>query len=191
MHLSESRHLLASGRVRAALALGVLVAPLGVNTMAYWSDTEVIRAGAVVAGDLDLKVNGGDGPLAGGLSVSGLNPGESKAAIYTLSNASRGANAAMQVTITSTSVDSGIPGTTAALSAKITNATTTDGSTCAGPSIHSATSFNGPLLVATPLELAPGTNRVVCVQATAASSAPRGGSAQIAMTFAATLKNPN
>lgn len=190
MHSSEPQRLASSVRMRAALALGLLVAPLGVNTMAYWSDTDVIKPGAVPAGTFDLKVNNLNGPIGLGTITPPMNPGESKATIFTLSNDSLGDHAVMLVTIGSTSSDGGTPGTTAALTAKVTADTWTNGSVCGGPPIQTDVSFNRPLLTK-PLEVASGVDRKVCIQATASGAAPPGGSATIAVTFAATLKNPN
>lgn len=182
-----------SVRLRAALALGVLVAPLGVNTMAYWSARAVVRPGPSVAGSFDLKVNGGDALTEAGLTVAGMAPGATTAAVFTISNASIADHATMLYTVSASAVDSAAAGTSAALVAKVTTdaAVTTVGGnrTCAGSGIQTGTSFNGTL-VGAPRTLAPGASQTLCIQATLGQGAPGGGSSAITVTFKAVQKDP-
>ena len=155
-------------RVRAALALGVLVAPLGVNTMAYWSSRVVIAPGAVQAGSFDLKVNGGDQQVALGLDVADMAPNTSTAAVVTLGNASSGDNSVMTYTVDAATADTAPTGTGAALTAKVTTAsavtTSSTGKSCEGTVVPSSASFSGTL-VATPQALPAGQSRTLCIQA--------------------------
>lgn len=188
------RRVLGSVRVRAALALGVLVAPLGVNTMAYWSSRVVIAPGAVQAGTFDLKVNGGDQQVALGLDVVDMAPNTSTAAVVTLSNASSGDNAVMTYTVDATTVDTAPTGTGAALTAKVTTAsavtTSGTGKTCQGTVVPSSSSFAGTL-VGTPQALPSGQSRTLCIQANLGPTAPAGGRTTITVTFKAVQKDPN
>ncbi|WP_457206559.1 SipW-dependent-type signal peptide-containing protein [Nocardioides sp. P5_C9_2] len=185
---------LGSVRVRAALALGVLVAPLGVNTMAYWSSRVVISPGTVRAGSFDLKVNGGDQQVALGLDVVDMARNTSTAAVVTLSNTSTGDNAVMTYTVDAVTADTAPTGTGAALTARVTTAsavtTSSAGKTCEGIVVPSSTSFAGTL-VGTPQSLPAGQSRTLCVQADLGPNAPAGGRTSITLTFKAVQKDPN
>jgi predicted ribosomally synthesized peptide with SipW-like signal peptide len=190
----ELRDVFATARFRAALALGVLVAPLGVNTMAYWSDRVVVEPGSVRAGTLDLKVNGADSLQQAGLSVADMTPGGTTATVFTVRNASVGDHAALTYTVAATATDVAPAGTSAALAAKVTTAGTTSpgpsGATCGGTSLPSSgTTFNGTL--AGPRELGVGESHTLCVQATLGSVAPAGGKSTITVTIKAVQRNPN
>lgn len=194
--LRRPRHVpgtIRSVRFRAVLALGVLVAPLGVNTMASWSSRAVITPGPVVAGSFDLKVNGGNALAEAGLRVDAMVPGTSTAAVFTVSNASVADHATLLYTIAAIAADGSPAGTAAALTAKVTTdgATTTTGGglTCAGTGIQTGTSFNGTL-VGTPRTLVPGASQKICIQATLAPTAPASGSSTITVTFRAVQKDP-
>ncbi len=183
-----------SARVRAALALGVLVAPLGVNTMAYWSARVVITPGSVQAGRFDLTVNGGDQQVALGLDVVDMEPNTSTAAVVTLRNASDGDNVVMTYTVDAATADSAPTGTGAALTARVTTAsavsTSATGKTCGGTVVPSSASFTGTL-VAAPQTLPAGQARTLCIQATLGPTAPAGGRTTITVTFRAVQKDPN
>ncbi|WP_107767207.1 M73 family metallopeptidase [Nocardioides terrigena] len=187
-------HVLGSVRVRAVLALGILVAPLGVNTMAYWSSRVVLAPGTVQAGTLDLTVNGANSLAEAGLTVGNMAPGATTAAVFTVRNASAGGNAVLTYTVHATAADAAPAGTSAALVAKVTTASTvtTSGTnkTCGGTVVTTAATFNGPL-VAAPRELGVGASQTLCVQASLAADAPAGGRSTITMTFKAVQKNPN
>ncbi len=74
--------------VRATLSLGVVLGFGAVGTMAFWTDTATVNTGTFSAGNLDLKVNDIDGPLAfTTFTASNLTPGESFAASFTVRNA--------------------------------------------------------------------------------------------------------
>jgi predicted ribosomally synthesized peptide with SipW-like signal peptide len=185
---------LASVRVRAALALGVLVAPLGVNTMAYWSDRVVVEPGTVRAGTLDLKVNGADSLQQAGLSVADMAPGATTAAAFVVRNASTGDNAVLTYTVDATAIDAAPTGTSAALTARVTTGSVkVDGAdtVCTGSRMRpSGTSFNGPL-VSNPRRLDAGDDQTLCVEATLGSEAPAEGRSTITLTFTAVQKDPN
>ena len=81
------RRVLCSARVRAALSLGVVLG-LGVTgTYAYWTDGVTIAGTSLTAGSIDLKVNGSD-TVTGytSLNISAMVPGNSTAAVLTVSN---------------------------------------------------------------------------------------------------------
>lgn len=187
-----SLRVLGSVRVRAALALGLLVAPLGVNTMAYWSSTVVVRPGAVQAGTFDLVVGGRDALPEAGLTVSDMSPGATTAAEFTLRNASAADHALMTYTLDSTATDTTLTGTAAALSARVTTgpmSSAATGRTCSGQAVQTGSSFNGTL-VADPRLLTAGADQTLCVEATLGAAAPAGGSARVTLTFKAVQKDP-
>lgn len=193
----DARGLLGSVRLRAALALGLLVAPLGVNTMATWSSQARIQPGSVTAGHFSLQVNGSDGPLSAGLDMPSMETGSSTAALLTVTNTSNTDRLPLLYSVTATATDSGAAGTTSRLSAKVTLGSVTESDTsltCSGAALAgSGNTFNGALVGGTPTTrrtLARGASETLCVQASLASGAPAGGSSHITLTFDAQQKAP-
>lgn len=88
---------LSSVKVRAVLCLGIVFAPAGVGTMAYWTDQATIESGTFTSGSLDLTVgatvaDSGELPGTGGtyeysqLTIGNLVPGESIARPFVVRN---------------------------------------------------------------------------------------------------------
>src|SRR5262245_51518747 len=78
---------LRSPRLRAALALGVVVALGSVGTLAAWTDQVTVTGATFSAGTIDLKVNGQDSNVSfTTMSLSNMVPGNSTAGVLTVSN---------------------------------------------------------------------------------------------------------
>jgi predicted ribosomally synthesized peptide with SipW-like signal peptide len=90
------------GRTRALLAaLGLLVVPAAMGTMAYWTDTATVDSGSITAGSMDLQlqtpasgsswVHQGAGTTTTDavLTISNLTPGESQAFNFAARNVGR------------------------------------------------------------------------------------------------------
>lgn len=174
-------------RIRAALALGAVLAVGVTGTYASWTDSVPVSGITITAGTLDLTVDGQDTePTYTKLNMTDMVPGNSTAAVLKVKNAG---------TIPLTYyVDSTASGTLSpALAVKVTNDSTTSGSspsvTCGGPPINgSGTSFGSSLLGSSsaPLSLAVGAIDSVCIQATLPSDADnnlQGQSTTVTLTF--------
>jgi predicted ribosomally synthesized peptide with SipW-like signal peptide len=80
------RRALRSVRVRAGLSLGVLLLPLGMSTMAFWTDTVTITGATFTGGTLDLSVTGGDPYKSASLAMAAAAPGSTSAEMLTVQN---------------------------------------------------------------------------------------------------------
>jgi predicted ribosomally synthesized peptide with SipW-like signal peptide len=76
----------ASTRIRAVLALGIVLGLGAVGTLAAWSDTATATSGPFVVGTVDMKVHGADSYGFVELGMTGMTPGASKAAMLSVSN---------------------------------------------------------------------------------------------------------
>jgi hypothetical protein len=81
------------GRVRAVLALGILLGSSTVGSLASWQSARTVNTGSFVTGNLDLRLRdasttvGTGGSFANaGLAPQGLVPGESVAASFPVRN---------------------------------------------------------------------------------------------------------
>lgn len=175
-------------RVRAALALGT-VSCLGVtSSYAYWTDSAQVSGTTLVTGHLDLKVNDSDAPAFHDLSITGMVPGRSTAAVLTVRNAGT-----VDLTYFATSTADGALGP--ALAVKITGASTTGGTsgakTCAGAALpDTAQTFGGDLVGSRSAQrtLATDASETICIQATLpgnAASTLQNKSTDVALQFRA------
>jgi predicted ribosomally synthesized peptide with SipW-like signal peptide len=80
------RRALSSVRVRAGLSLGVLLLPLGMGTMAFWTDSVTITGASFTGGTLDLSVNGDDSFATTTLGMPTAVPGSTSAQLLTVQN---------------------------------------------------------------------------------------------------------
>ncbi|MCW2843158.1 MAG: hypothetical protein JWN22_1074 [Nocardioides sp.] len=80
------RRRLMSVRLRAVLSLGILVAPAGVGTMAFWTDNVAISGATYTAGTLNLKVNSNDAYATTTLAMATMVPGNTSAEVLTVQN---------------------------------------------------------------------------------------------------------
>lgn len=94
-HASHRRGRRTSGRVRALVALGMLLGVTQLGTMASWSDSATVNSGAITSGTLDLTVGeAAANQLTGqggtwthsSLAIAGMAPGESIAKLLTVGN---------------------------------------------------------------------------------------------------------
>lgn len=180
-----------SGRLRAALGLGV-VASLGVGgTWAHWTDEVSVTGTRLTAGTVDLKVNGQDA-VSGytALTLSAMVPGNSAAAVLTVTNAG---TAPVKYTATSTATNADGKGLGAALRAKVTADAAVTGTapaaTCAGTALAGSGTTLGGSLLSTGRLLAPGASGSLCVQVTLPDAAPsslQGATTDVVLTLTAT-----
>lgn len=173
-------------RIRAVIALGAVLC-IGVGgTYAFWSDSVPVDGVTVTSGTLDLQVNGQDAiPDYTGLNLTDMVPGDSTAAVLTVTN-----NGNVPFTYFADSTASGDLGN--ALVVKVTGDSSVTGTghaeTCAGAALaNTGTSF-GPNLIdsADPRPLDPGQSETICIQATLPTNAPsslQGDSTDITLTF--------
>lgn len=176
-----------TGRVRAVLALGVVLGLGSISTGAYWTDDVPVTGILLATGNLDLKVNNQDS-VSGytGLTITGMVPGNSVAAVLTINNTG---NVPFTYTATSTATDPDGKNLRGALVIKVTGNGSVTGSsptaTCSGSALSgTGTALNGSL-VSTPRTLVGGASETLCIQVTLPSGA--GNSVQSAST-AATLQ---
>ena len=155
----------------AVAALGLVVLVGAGSTEARWAAVGTVEGTVLHTGEVDLQVDGRD-TVAGfaPFSLTGLEPGGGEARTLAVTNAGTVPttwSAALQAT--------GTNGLDAALNTRVTDATSTDGSTCGGtPLSGSAT-------------LAPGASTVVCVEVGLSAGAPSSVAGSTArLTLAAT-----
>ncbi|MFE7226007.1 SipW-dependent-type signal peptide-containing protein [Nocardioides sp. NPDC057577] len=182
------RRAVRSARLRALLALGVVVSIGATGTLAYWTDTVEVSGATLTTGTLDLQVNGAD-PYTGftALNLTGMYPGTSSAGILTVQNVG---SIPLSYTMTSGSSTT----TLAPLTLKVTADTsvTNDGTlnqTCPGTALAGT---GGPLPssgIATARTLQPGTSQTLCLQVTLGTDAPdtaQGRSSNLTFTLTGT-----
>ena len=162
--------------LRVVAALFVLLAlSIDRGTGALWSDSGTVPGGTIHTGRVDLRVDGQDAVSNyAPLDLSQLVPGQTAAAVLTVSNAG---NVSLEWTASTSGTNSG-NGLLGALQLRVTGASSVTGSTCGGSSLPgSSTSADGPL-VSTPRTLNPGASEQVCVQV----GLPAGASSTLAAT---------
>ena len=184
------RHL-RSVRLRAAIALGAVLAVGVGGTYALWSDTVPVSGVDISTGTLDLKVNNLDSvPAYTDLNLSGMVPGNTVAGILTVRNAGT-IPLTYYATAAATNADG--KGLGAALVVKVTADSAVTGTapnrTCAGSALATTgTSFAGNL-AGTPAAqrpLAVGAAETLCVQATlpsTAASSLQGATTNVSLSF--------
>lgn len=162
-----------TGRVRALLALGVVLGLGSLTTGAYWTDDATVTGITLSSGKLDLKLDGQD-DLTGytSLSITNMVPGQSVAAVLTVSNAG---NVPFTYTATSTATNPDSKNLAGALTVKVTGATTVTGSsptaTCGGATLAGTGAALGGGLVTTARTITPGNLERLCLQITLPTTA--------------------
>lgn len=133
---SRLRTSLGSARVRAVLALGMVLGTGAVGTMAAWTDTATATSGAFSTGSIDLQLNSVQGnPTAyafTALTKANMTPGQSIAAMLPVQNKGSVAfNYLATVTSTTSTLAPHMRGSTY-LGGTATNNATTNVGTCSG-----------------------------------------------------------
>jgi len=191
--LAGLRAALTSARVRAVLALGILAVPVGVGTMAFWTDSVSVSGTSFTSGTLDLAVNDADSYATTSLSMSAMVPGSTSAEVLTVKNAG---NVPLKYSLTG-----GLDGTGSAALAPDLTLTIRAGGTKSGTTCTGGTEiYNAPFTVVTttpiittaaargPLAASGGAD-ALCFQVTFSSSAAstqQGRTAAAVLTFLAT-----
>ncbi|HEY0950564.1 SipW-dependent-type signal peptide-containing protein [Nocardioides sp.] len=150
------------GVLRAIAGLAVvLLLTVDQGTWALWSDSGTVPGGPIRTGRLDVRVNGQDA-LAdyAPLDLPQLVPGQTAAAVLTVSN---DGNVPLTWTASTAGTNAG-NGLLGALILRLTDATSTGGSTCGGSALPGSATTAGGALLATARTLAPGASEQVCVQ---------------------------
>lgn len=167
--------------VRMALGLGLLGLLAVPGTRASWTDPAPVDGTRFSTATVDLKVESSDVVTDySALNVSAMEPGDSTAAVLTVTNSGTAA--------VSYYVDATATGIGSQLTAKVTTDTATSGSTCPGTAVPgSGTTFSANLVSASnPLQLAGGASEKLCVQGKLPDGGvARGGSGTLGFTFKA------
>lgn len=184
-----TRHVLVgSGRIRALLALGVVLGLGAVTTGAYWTDDATVTGVTLSTGRLDLKIDGQDNVTGyTSLNLTDMVPGNSVAAVLTISN-----SGTVPFSYTATSTASDTKSLATVLQVKVTTDPSVSGSapakTCASSGIPgSGTTLNGGLINAG-RTVAAGASEKLCVQVTlpaGAANSFQGATAGITLAFTA------
>lgn len=77
---------LSSVRIRAVLALGVVLGIGTVGTFAFWTENAVVDAGTLSSGTLHVQVNGANPYTSLTLPMTAMVPGSTSAEVLTVSN---------------------------------------------------------------------------------------------------------
>ncbi|TIC85512.1 hypothetical protein [Nocardioides sp. GY 10127] len=183
--------LLASRRLRAGLGLGAVAMLFVTSTQAFWTDSVVVGGATIATGTLDLQADGADSVASfSDLSLSGLVPGSSTAAVLTLEN---NGTVPLAWTATSSGTNTDGKGLLTALEVDVTGASSVTGSglaqTCSGSSLAGAATVLGGSLVSTKRTLAAGASETVCVEVTLPLTAAlglSGATTDVTLTFTGT-----
>jgi predicted ribosomally synthesized peptide with SipW-like signal peptide len=190
----RSRHaapLTRSGRLRALLALGVVVLLGTAGTFASWTDNVTVTGSTFTAGTIDLKINNLD-TVTGytALDIAAMVPGNSVAAVLTVKNAG---TAPLKYTASTTASNTDGKGLGTTLVVKVTGDASVTGTsptaTCAGTALSGTGTAFGGSLVSTGRLLAAGASETLCVQVTLPASAPtslQGATTGVGFTFTGT-----
>lgn len=180
-----------SGRVRAAVALGAVLAIATTGTYAYWTDSVPVSGVTITTGTLDLKVNNADSTTTyDALSLSNMMPGNTTAGVLTVRNAG---TVPLTYYANAAASNGDGKGLGAALVVKVTGDGSVSGSgssrTCAGSALSNTGTAFGTSLVGTsaqPRQLAVGASETLCVQAAlpaSAASSLQGATTNVSFTF--------
>ncbi|GEP34094.1 hypothetical protein NSZ01_18620 [Nocardioides szechwanensis] len=173
------RRVASSVRLRAALSLGVFVLPLGMGTMAFWTDSVTVTGASFTGGTLDLSVTGGDPYASTTLAMATAVPGATSAEVLTVQNVG---DVPLKYSLTG-----GVAGGDAAAMAPHLTLTIRAGGTKSGTTcINGSVIFNAPLTTTTttslftsgpsprgPVAATVGTD-ALCFQVTFSAGAPTG-----------------
>ena len=100
--ITRVRRALGSTRLRALLALGMILGVGGVSTLASWTSAATATSGNIQTGTIDLKINSVETFTLSALSMTGMRPGDSNAAVIQIQNYT-GGNLPLTFSVTSTS----------------------------------------------------------------------------------------
>ncbi|GAA1480089.1 hypothetical protein GCM10009624_05290 [Gordonia sinesedis] len=75
-----------STRARALMCIGLLIGLGAVGTLAKWNDEAVATSGTIATGNIDIRANDVKRYTFGQLGMTGMRPGNSKAANLTVGN---------------------------------------------------------------------------------------------------------
>jgi predicted ribosomally synthesized peptide with SipW-like signal peptide len=187
-----------SARIRAVLALGMVLGLGSVGTAARWTDNVAVTGTTFTSGTIDLQLNDGNAVTTTTLSMTDMAPGSSSAEVFRVRNAG-------SVPFTYT-ITGGLGGTDAAayaaagalrlsVSSGATRSGTGNAATCSGGtalvSDLALTAATGATIVGTAQgPVAAGTQGApLCFQVALASAAPsslQGKTATAAFTVTAT-----
>jgi hypothetical protein len=186
------------GRVRAVLALGVLLGASPVATLASWQSARTVDVGSFLTGNLDLRLRDASTTVGTGgtfvnvdLAPAGLVPGESVAASFPVRNDGTTAFTWLATATASGSLAPGLTFTTYVGGTATNGVSLLDVRTgsCGGTASTSGQTLNGTskTVVTAQPSLAPGASRQVCVLMTlpATATAYAGAAASISYSFAA------
>jgi predicted ribosomally synthesized peptide with SipW-like signal peptide len=185
------RNPLGSPRVRAALALGVVLSAGTLGTRASWTDAVTVVGASFSTGTIDLKVNNADANADfTSIGLTGMVPGSTTAGVLTVKNSG---TADLKFTATTASTNADGKNLAGALVVKVTADSAVTGSglarTCAGTALAgTGTALTGSL-VSTGRVLAAGASEKLCVQVTLpanAASALQGATTTATLTFSGT-----
>ncbi|WP_157537627.1 SipW-dependent-type signal peptide-containing protein [Nocardioides sp. Root190] len=175
------------GRTRALLSAGLLVGMGAVATSAYWTTEDTFSGGPINAGaiHLDLANNVRVKPETygwGGLALSNLAPGDTRAAVLPVTNNSRGAvTFSYRIQASATGTLGGALQVTVRRGGGVTGTTCTGG-TLVGGANASLNGFDQPAGAS----LAPTQAHDICVQVTRpAGVLPASSTSNITFTFPA------
>ena len=163
-----------TGRVRALLALGVVVGLGSVTTGAYWTDDATVSGITISSGKLDLKVDGQDNVTGyTSLNIANMVPGNTVAAVLTVSNAG---TVPFTYTATSTATNPDSKNLAGALTVKVTGAATVTGTSPAatrgGSTLAGTGTTLGAGLVGTARTITPSGTDKLCIELTLPTTAP-------------------
>lgn len=176
-----------SVRVRAALALGILLGVGAVNTSAYWTDRAELRGGILTAGTLDIKlgvpaVDNNPPQFRADLAMDDMVPGSRKDAVVRVSNAG---TVPLVFSVSGTATNNGPGADQMGSSLRLAVYPSSSGGTCTGTPLATDVVPTGRVLADQP-ELGDGDIRDLCVRATLpddADAAVQGQSTQVTLTF--------
>jgi predicted ribosomally synthesized peptide with SipW-like signal peptide len=187
------------GRIRTALALGVVLGTGAVGVHAYWSDTATLTTGSFAAGSLDITLDGnatgvGTGYTKTAFGLSSMLPGESIASTIAVGN---GGTVPLSYTATATAtgdlasaiafkVYTGGTASNSGTAATGDRAGSCGGTFVSGPTVLTDTPQS---MITTPRSVAVGSSENICILAslsTSASSSLQGSTATAMFAFAAT-----
>ncbi|KAA1415334.1 hypothetical protein F0U44_21865 [Nocardioides humilatus] len=171
-----------TGRVRAALCLGLLAGVATATSLAYWTDDVAISGSTFTAATLDLEVDNAD-PFTGAtvLSMTDMVPGATSAQVLTVKNAG---TAPLKYTLVGGLSGGGASAYNTAAALRLTivlngtksgsgnTSTCTGGTTIYGPTALTSTTTTSILTRRPASALVTAATESLCFQVTFDSSAP-------------------
>ena len=179
------------GRLRAVLALGLVLAVGVTGTGAYWSDQAQLTSGSFSTGRLDLKVGNpavdADPPaFTTDFSLSTMAPGSQKEAVLQVSNAE---TLPFTYTVTASATNSGAGSDQLGAALRLS----VFAATCTGSPLAGADTVAPSALNLSRPQIAGGASTSLCFRATLPTSAStdlQGRSTVVTVTLTATQVQP-